>query len=110
MLKITDLIISTCLDKVKTRLKDSLIVQCNNYLQGAEIWALQRVILRCTPAIKSKLIHPGHIKIMTNPHSPNEKAEEPSPPLMVIITQSLNTASHVVWRDSVGVEGSRSGL
>ena len=37
MLKITDLIISTCLDKVKTRLKDSLIVQCNNYLQGAEI-------------------------------------------------------------------------
>ena len=37
MLKITDLIISTFLDKVKTRLKDSLTVQCNSYQQGAEI-------------------------------------------------------------------------
>ena len=37
MLKVTDLIISTFLDKVKTRLKDSLTVQCNNYQQGAEI-------------------------------------------------------------------------
>ena len=81
MLKITDLIISTCLDKVKTRLKDSLIVQCNNYLQGAEIWALQRVILRCTPAIKSKLIHPGHIKIMTNPILQSKRRKNPPLPL-----------------------------
>ena len=92
MLKITYLIISTFLDKVKTRLKDSLTVQCNNYQQGAEILALHRVILSCIPAIKSKLIHPGHIKIMTNPRSLIEKAEEPSPSLMVIIAQFLNTA------------------
>ena len=37
MLKITDLIISTFLYKVKTRLKDLSTVQCNNYQQGAEI-------------------------------------------------------------------------
>lgn len=37
MLKITDLIISTFLDKLKARLKDSLTLQCNNYQQGAEI-------------------------------------------------------------------------
>ena len=37
MVKITDLIIYTFLDKVKTRLKDSLTVRCNNYQQGVEI-------------------------------------------------------------------------
>ena len=54
--------------------------------------ALHRVILRCTPAIKSKLFHPDHIKIMTNARSLIEKAEGPSHPLKVIIAQFLNTA------------------